>query len=57
MRIHLRIIGNSQGIIIPAALLKASDFANEIEMRIEGKSLVIETVKTLRTDWFDHFPR
>jgi len=55
MRIHLRKVGNSQGIIIPAALLEACDFGEEIEMRIEGKSLVIEAVKSPRSGWFDGY--
>ena len=55
MRIHLRKVGNSQGIIIPAALLETCDFGEEIELRIEGKSLVIEAVKSPRSGWFDGY--
>lgn len=55
MRTHLRKVGNSQGIIIPAAVLEACDFGEELEMRIEGKSLVIEAVKSQRSGWFDGY--
>ena len=41
--------------MIPAALLEACDLGEELEMRIEGKSLVIEAVKSLRSGWFDGY--
>jgi antitoxin MazE len=55
MRIHLRKVGNSQGVIIPIAALEACDCGEEIEMRLEGKSLVIEAVKSQRSGWFDGY--
>jgi antitoxin MazE len=52
MRTHLRKVGNSRGVIIPAALLAACDMADEVEIRLEGKSLVIEPVHAPRAGWF-----
>ena len=51
----LRKIGNSKGIIIPAALLSACDFADTVELRLEGIRLVIEPVKAPRRDWFQGY--
>ena len=51
----LRKIGNSKGIIIPAALLSACDFTDTVELRLEGTRLVIEPVKAPRRDWFQGY--
>ena len=51
----LRKIGNSKGVIIPAALLSACDFADTVELRLEGRRLVIEPVKAPRCDWFEGY--
>ncbi|MEI6324993.1 MAG: AbrB/MazE/SpoVT family DNA-binding domain-containing protein [Gemmataceae bacterium] len=52
MRTRLRKVGNSRGVIIPAALLAACDMADEVDIRLEGKSLVIEPVHAPRAGWF-----
>ncbi|MDO9011656.1 MAG: AbrB/MazE/SpoVT family DNA-binding domain-containing protein [Gallionella sp.] len=52
MRTNLRQVGNSRGIIIPAALLAACEMGDEVDIRLEGKSLVIASVKSPRTNWF-----
>jgi antitoxin MazE len=52
MRIHLRKVGNSRGVIIPAALLAACEMADEVDIRLEGKSLVIVPAHAPRTGWF-----
>jgi antitoxin MazE len=52
MRTSLRQVGNSRGIIIPAALLAACEMGDEVDIRLEGKSLVIASVKLPRTGWF-----
>ncbi|MFZ1537921.1 MAG: hypothetical protein WAT23_11135 [Chromatiaceae bacterium] len=52
MRTTLRRIGNSRGVIIPAALLSACGFADTVELSLEGSRLVIAPVKTPRRDWF-----
>ncbi len=55
MRSHLRKIGNSRGIIIPAALLEACELGEEVNLRMEGKTLVIEALKSPRSGWFDGY--
>ncbi|MGD0961053.1 MAG: AbrB/MazE/SpoVT family DNA-binding domain-containing protein [Methylomonas sp.] len=55
MRTHLRKIGNSRGLIIPAALLEACNIGEEVDMRIEGKSLVIEALHAPRQNWFSGY--
>ncbi len=56
MRTVLRKIGNSRGILIPAALLAACDITEEVEMRVESNRLVIESVvPQLRQGWFDGY--
>jgi len=45
MHTHLRKIGNSKGIIIPADFLESCSLNDEVELRIEGKCIVIEALK------------
>jgi antitoxin MazE len=55
MRTVLRKVGNSRGVLIPAAFLTECGVGMEIEMRQEGKGLVIEPVKTIRLGWLDDY--
>lgn len=55
MRTSLRKVGNSRGVIIPAAMLMACELGQEVELRVIGKSLVIEAVKSPRYQWFDGY--
>jgi len=55
MRSQLRKIGNSRGVIIPAALLEACELGDEVDLRLEGKTLVIEALKAPRSGWFDGY--
>ena len=55
MHTTLRKIGNSRGVIIPAALLNACGLIDTVELRLEGSRLVIEAVKTPRADWFQGY--
>ena len=41
MRLPIRRIGNSQGIILPSVLITQCSFQDEVEVRVEGDSLVI----------------
>ncbi|NOT19997.1 MAG: AbrB/MazE/SpoVT family DNA-binding domain-containing protein [Sideroxydans sp.] len=52
MRTSLRKVGNSRGIIIPAALLTACEMGDEVDIRLEGKSLLIAPINAPRTGWF-----
>ena len=45
METHLRKVGNSQGIIIPASFLEACSLKKEVDLKIEGKTLVIKALK------------
>ena len=55
MRTSLRKVGNSRGIIIPAALLAACEMSDEVDIRLEGKNLVIAPAKAPRANWFDGY--
>lgn len=55
MRTSLRKVGNSRGIIIPAALLAACGMDDEVDIRLEGKTLLIAPVKAPRAGWFDGY--
>lgn len=55
MRTTLRRIGNSQGVLIPAALLAECGITAEINLHLEGKKIVIEPVDVPRKGWFDNY--
>lgn len=55
MRTSLRKVGNSRGVIIPAALLAACEMGAEVDIRMEGKTLLITPVKEPRANWFDGY--
>jgi antitoxin MazE len=55
MRTVLRRVGNSRGVIIPAAFLAECGVGAEIEMRQEGRGLVLEPVRAARLGWFDGY--
>lgn len=55
MRTNIRKVGNSRGVIIPAALLAACELGEEVELTVQGKTLVIEALKTPRQNWFTAF--
>lgn len=52
MRVSLRQIGNSRGIIIPAPLLASCELGDEVELRVDGKRLIVEGVQEPRANWF-----
>lgn len=52
MRTSLRKVGNSRGVIIPAALLAACEMGEEVDIRLEGKNLLIAPIKEPRAGWF-----
>jgi len=55
VHIPLRKIGNSKGIILPAALIAACGLEAEVDLRLEGKSIVIEPAGKPRSSWFDSY--
>jgi antitoxin MazE len=55
MRTTLRKVGNSHGIIIPATLLAACEMRKEVDVRLEGKNLIIAPIDAPRTGWFEGY--
>lgn len=56
MQTTLRKVGNSRGVLIPAAFLAACGISTEIEMRQEGRRIIIEPLNPLpRVGWFDTY--
>lgn len=55
MRTSLRKVGNSRGVIIPAKLLAACEMGEEVEIRLEGKNLLICPIKAPRSGWFKDY--
>ncbi len=56
MRTPLRKIGNSRGILIPAALLAECGMVDEIDLRLElGKTIVIAAARPAREAWYQGF--
>jgi antitoxin component of MazEF toxin-antitoxin module len=48
MNTHLKKIGNSKGIIIPAAILKLLDIkeSEELTVKVEGKDIILSKVNS-----------
>lgn len=44
-------IGNSRGLCIPHTLLEQAGLTDEVEMRVEGDQLIIQSKRSLRQDW------
>jgi len=56
MRTSLRKIGNSRGVLIPAALLAACEIGDTVEMRVEDNRIIIESITPQhRRGWFDGY--
>lgn len=55
MTIKLVKIGNSKGIRLPKALIDACNLEGEVELEIQGTSLVIRAVSQKRKDWSASF--
>ena len=53
MRTTLRRLGNSRGVLIPAALLAECGITDAIDLRLEGRSIIIEPAKSPRDGWFE----
>ena len=49
----VRQIGNSRGVLIPAAFLAMCQIEDQVDMRFENGAIIIKPVKpTLRAGWF-----
>ena len=51
----LRKVGNSRGVLIPAALLVECQIDGAVEMTVEAGRLVITPVRAPRAGWFDGY--
>lgn len=51
MRTTLRKVGNSRGVLIPAALLAECQIEGVVDLTVEGGRLVIAPVKAPRAGW------
>jgi len=52
MRLPIRRIGNSQGLILPQALIAQCSFQDEVEVKVEGGSLLItKPARKPRAGW------
>ena len=55
MRTTLRKVGNSRGVLIPAALLAECQIDGAVEMTVENGRLMITSVRAPRAGWFDGY--
>ena len=56
MQTSLRKIGNSRGVLIPAALLAACEIGDAVEMRVENNRIIIEPIAPKqRQGWFANY--
>ncbi len=55
MKTHLRRVGNSKGVILPAALLAQSGIGDDIELTAEAGRIVITPAVPNRQGWFDGY--
>ena len=53
MRTTIRKIGNSRGVLIPAAFLASCQIEDQVEMQLQDRQIVIKPVRRkLRDGWF-----
>jgi len=55
MKVKLVRVGNSKGVRIPKPVIAQCGFGTEVEMRVEGRNLVISRGRRLREGWADAF--
>ncbi|MGH8550910.1 MAG: AbrB/MazE/SpoVT family DNA-binding domain-containing protein [Methylococcales bacterium] len=55
MKTHLRRVGNSKGVILPAALLAESGIGDEVEVTAAAGRIVITPAVPGRQGWFDGY--
>jgi antitoxin MazE len=56
MQTTIRKVGNSRGVLIPATFLAEYEIGTEIEMRQEGRRIIIEPMNPPpRLGWFDTY--
>jgi len=55
MRVRIVRIGNSQGIRIPKPLLEQAGLADEVELTLAGRSLIVTRARAARAGWEEAF--
>lgn len=56
MRVVIRNIGNSRGVIIPASFLSEAGLQGEVEMILKDHTIIIEPIKNEpRKGWFEGY--
>lgn len=50
-------IGNSKGIRIPKTLLEESGLYSEVELHVEKRKIIIESIKRSREGWDEAFKK
>ncbi len=51
MKVKLISIGNSKGVRIPRAIIKACGFGEQVEMRVSEGAVVLTPARNLREGW------
>jgi antitoxin MazE len=51
MKTHLVRIGNSRGVRLPKPLIDQAGLIDEVEIRVEGRAIIIERAASLREGW------
>ncbi len=51
MRTRLIRIGNSRGVRLPKSLIAEADLTEEVELRVEDRGIIIESVPAPRAGW------
>ncbi len=56
MKIAIRKIGNSKGVLIPAALIASCYIQDEVNMHVENNRIIIEAANAEpRKNWFNGY--
>ena len=55
MKVNLISIGNSKGVRIPSTVIKECGFADQVDMRVEGGTVVISPLRAPREGWNDAY--
>lgn len=55
MKTMVRRVGNSRGVLLPAAVLSVCNIGDEVELSVEDGRIVIAPVKACREGWFDGY--
>jgi antitoxin MazE len=53
MKTHLVRIGNSRGIRLPESLIEQAGLTEEVELRVEGRAIIIARAAAPRSGWAD----